>query len=528
MTAGPSPPPGQDPLAGNVDTTGLADDVAAASAGVVMRGLRKRYGDTIALAGLDLEARPGEILGVAGPNGSGKSTMVKILAGEVLPDDGDISIDGEPWSPAVGWRKVAVVHQEPQLFPNLSVAENLLVGRERSRWVRHGLDAAERRLLADLGIDVMADRPLERVSLAVQQRTEIARALAQDARVFLFDEPNSALTEEESDDLFRRIHGLAAAGRVVILVSHRLAELVAHCDRVAIMLDGRRAQILQGDALTQEAIAGELVVGETARDDTAAGDAGAAGESMLRLRGWQHVGGEFSDVELELSAGQIVALVGVEGSGARELVRSMAGIEPATGSAELPRGSLADAAAFVSADRQASLFGNLTIAENIVSRLGSAITGPLGTLRRGRIARLATDFVRRFQVRARSVALPVRSLSGGNQQKVAIAAAIILRPRILVLEEPTRGVDIGSKREIYRLLREYAGQGNAIVLYCTEVPEVFEAADVVYVVSDGQLSPPLLVAAFDDVRALAAEITRLERHGHVAPPAPALIASADA
>ncbi|MEO6207813.1 MAG: ATP-binding cassette domain-containing protein, partial [Candidatus Limnocylindrales bacterium] len=238
----------------------------SSAGGVTIRELQKRYGDTIALAGLDLDARPGEILGVAGPNGAGKSTMVKILAGEVAADAGEIVVDGEPWSPILGWQRVAVVHQEPQLFPNLTVAQNIVVGRERSRWLRHGVNAGERKLLADLAIDGFADQPLGSVTLAVQQRTEIARALAQDARVFLFDEPNSALTEEESDDLFRRMHALADAGRVVILVSHRLAELVAHCNRVAIILDGRSARVLEGSALTHEAIARELVVGQTARD----------------------------------------------------------------------------------------------------------------------------------------------------------------------------------------------------------------------------------------------------------------------
>ncbi|MBA2701137.1 MAG: sugar ABC transporter ATP-binding protein [Chloroflexi bacterium] len=484
-------------------------------AGVVIRGLGKRYGDTIALADLDLVARPGRILGVAGPNGAGKSTMVKILAGEVAADSGQISIDGEAWSPTVGWQRVAVVHQEPQLFPNLTVEENIVVGRERSRWLRHGVNAAERRLLEDMAIDSVANHPLASVTLAIQQRTEIARALAQDARVFLFDEPNSALTEEESDDLFRRMHGLAAAGRVVILVSHRLAELVAHCDTVAIVRDGRTALQLEGDSLSQEAIARELVVGTSARDAELAAAAMEGGASLLHVRGWTHTGGEFAGVDLDLQAGRIVALVGVEGSGARELVRSMAGFESATGKADVAGtgGGLSEATAFVSADRQASLFANLSIGENMVSRLRSEISGPLGLLRRGQMSGLAREGIRRFRIKAHSAGRPIRSLSGGNQQKVAIAAAIILRPHILVLEEPTRGVDIGSKREIYRLLREYAAQGNAIIIYCTEVPEVFEAADVVYVVADGRLSPSLLVRAHGEVQELAAEITRLERHG---------------
>ncbi len=489
-----------------------------APGGVSLRGISKRYGDTIALDGLDLDARPGEILGLAGPNGAGKSTMVKILAGEIVADEGEIQLDGLAWQPTLDRDRVAAVHQEPQLFPNMSVGDNLLVGREDTRFLRPRLDPAERALMSDLAIAEFADRRLGTVPLAVQQRTEICRALARDARVFLFDEPNSALTPDESRDLFRRIHVLAKAGKVVILVSHRLAELVAHCDRVAIILDGRRAALLEGEALTQEAIASELVVGQATRDarDAVRGEAAEERPTALRLTGWDHQDGEFAAVDLHLRIGDIVALVGVEGSGARELVRSMAGFEPASGQIEVsgrpgPAGIASDTA-FVSADRQQSLFSNFTVRDNVVSRLGREIAGVAGALRRRRMSRIAEAAREKFQIRASSLNLPVRSLSGGNQQKVAIAAAIVKRPEVLVLEEPTRGVDIGAKAEIYRLMREYAQDGHALIIYCTEVPEVFEVADLVYVVADGRLSDPIVVMAQPDVEALARAITRLERH----------------
>jgi ABC-type sugar transport system ATPase subunit len=173
----------------------------------------------------------------------------------------------------------------------------------------------------------------------------------------------------------------------------------------------------------------------------------------------------------------------------------------------------------VSADRAASLFPNLTVGDNVVARLGDQITGVLGALRRGRMRAIALDIRETFHIRARSIDAPIRSLSGGNQQKVAIAAAIVTRPAALVLEEPTRGVDIGSKEEIYRLLRDYADEGHAVILYCTEVPEVFDVADRVHVVSDGRVSQPLDVHAFKDVKALAAQITRHERHGAAQPAA---------
>ena len=493
--------------------------------GLRIRGLRKWYGDTRALDGLDLDARPGEILGVAGPNGAGKSTLIKILAGETTADDGEISLDGRPWDTGDEREQVTVVHQEPQLFPNLTVAQNLMVGREGTRALVRRLTADERTLLSDLAILEIADRPLSSVPLAVQQRVEIGRALARDAGVFLFDEPNSALTQEESEDLFRRMHLLADAGRVVLLVSHRIAELARHADRVALILDGQCTSVLEGEALNQEGIAAGLVTGQAAREpeEQIVMHLGEDRETALKLTGWTHGGGEFDEIDLHVRAGEIVAIVGVEGSGARELVRSIAGFERGTGHIEIAGrpggGAVAAGTSLVSADRQTSLFTNLTIGDNLVSRLSGEITRAGGALRRGRMHEIAHGLREQFRVKARSVHLPIRSLSGGNQQKVAIAAAIVRRPEVLVLEEPTRGVDIGSKREIYGLMRDYARQGHALIIYCTEVPEVFEAADLAYVVSDGRLSDPLIVMNYPDVEALARAVTRLERHGAVAPAA---------
>ena len=482
--------------------------------GVEITGVTKVYGDTIALSGLDLRALHGEILGVVGPNGAGKSTMIKILAGETLATSGRIVVDGQPWSEEFGAKRVAIVHQEPQLFPNLTVADNITIGREGTRFIRRRVNETERAVMVDLAIHDVADTSLAFVPLATQQRTEIARALVLDARVFLFDEPNSALTADESADLFRRMHALAAAGHVVILVSHRIAEVVAHCARVAVLQDGACRRVIEGDALNADTIAKELVIGHTASEDTITRGAGA--RTPLRLEHWSHRSGQFTDVNLEVRSGEIVGIVGVEGSGARELVRSIAGFEPGTGHIEVSErvgpAALPKQTGFVPADRSASLFGNMTIGENIVVRLGREIVGLGGGLRRDRMRTIAVDARERYQIKATSLSHRVSSLSGGNQQKLAIAEAMVQRPEVLVLEEPTRGVDIGSKREIYRHLRRYASDGHAIVMFCTETPELFEAADRVYVMSEGRLSRPLEVSAYGDVETLAASVTGLERH----------------
>jgi len=492
-----------------------------AAAGVGLRGLRKVYGDTVALASLDLDARPGEILGVVGPNGAGKSTMVKILAGETDATGGEIVVDGSPWSPAFGMRRVAIVHQEPQIFPNLTVAENIMIGREGTRGLRRGASADERSVMADLALSEVADRRLDFLPLAARQRTEIARALVHDARIFLFDEPNSALTDDESADLFRRMHALAGAGHVVILVSHRLAEVVAHCDRVAVILDGRCHRVIERADLSQDLLARELVVGHSANGSEVAHrtDTGVS----LELTGWSARSGAFEGVDLQMCAGEIVAIMGVEGSGARELVRSIAGFEPGSGGLRLDDGGRqADAQAgsgFVGADRAAGLFGNLSVGDNIIVRLRSEIAGRGGTLRRERMRDIAAEARDKYRIKVASLAHPVGSMSGGNQQKLAIAEAMVGRPRVLVLEEPTRGVDIGSKRDIYRHLHDYALGGGMIVMYCTEATEVFEAADRVHVMSGGRISAALRVADHADVEELAAEITKLERH-HASMPAP--------
>ena len=484
--------------------------------GIRLRGLHKRYGATVALAGLDLNIRPGEVLGLAGPNGAGKSTLVRVIAGEERPDDGELIFNGHPWTPAIDWRRVAVVHQEPQLFPNLTVAENVMVGREGSSKGWPKLASADAKVMKAFGIDRFANMPLADCTLATQQRAEIARAVARDAQVFLFDEPNSALTDEESDELFREIHKLAAEGRIVLLVTHRLGDLFEHAKRVAIIRDGRVRAILEGDGLTEEGIAEQLVVGRDGETHVKASARVDRGESsLISVNNWSHAAA-FHGIALDAKPGEIVALVGVEGSGARELLRSFAGLESCSGLIEIA-GETGEGAqrlsAYVPATRMLSLYSNFSVAENLLVRLGSPEIAGIGmALKKRRMQQLASEAIRRFLIRAHSVSQGIRSLSGGNQQKVAIAQALNCAPRLLLLEEPTRGVDVHSKREIYRLLRDYVGAGNTAIMFCTEVLEVYEAADRAHVVVDGGLSRAIVVRDYPHVEALATDIARMERH----------------
>jgi ABC-type sugar transport system ATPase subunit len=484
--------------------------------GIRVRALHKRYGNTVALAGIDLDIRPGEVLGIAGPNGAGKSTLIRIIAGEERADSGDLTFNGAPWAPTADWRSVAVVHQEPQLFPNLTVAENVLVGREGTSTGRPRLGAADAKVMEAFGIDRFAEALLEDCTLATQQRTEIARAVARDARVFLFDEPNSALTDEESDELFREMHKLAADGRIVILVTHRLVDLFEHAARVAVIRDGRVRAMLEGETLTEDGIAQQLVVDSGAEASAKGGGETRHGDdALVALSGWSHASA-FGGVNLSARLGEIIALVGVEGSGARELLRSLAGLEHCSGTIEIAdkKGESAQRlSAYVPATRLHSLYSNFSVGENLLVRLGRPdIAGFAMALKKKRMRQLAAEAAARFLVKTRTLSQSIRSLSGGNQQKVAIAQALNCAPRLLLLEEPTRGVDIRSKKEIYRLLRDYVEAGNVVIMFCTEVLEVYEAADRAYVVADGALSPAVAVGQYDHIERLATDITRLERH----------------
>ncbi len=309
--------------------------------------------------------------------------------------------------------------------------------------------------------------------------------------------------------------------RIVILVSHRLRELVHYCDRVAVVREGACGAILAGAALTEEGLARELVVGQEAglSKSAAVGAGGPAGDVvLLRLAGWTHRRRRFRDVEVVLRPGEILTVMGVEGSGARELLQSVAGLEPAHGVREVAGRRNADAIdavlAYVPADRRTGLFPNFSIAANLTARLGiPAVASRWGWLLTARLYALGRQLMAQFQIKGRSARQAVDTLSGGNQQKVAVGSASAKQPRLVVIEEPTRGVDLGTKAEIYHQLRQYARDGNAVLAYCTEVPEVFDLAQRVRVMSRGHLSESFEVANAGSVQDLAAQLAKMTESG---------------
>ena len=482
------------------------------------RGITKRYGATRALDGLDLDIVSGEIVGIAGPNGSGKSTLTRMLAGEEKADGGEIVLTRSGAAVDEVWRHVAVVHQEPHIWPNMTVEQNLAVGRE-GRWFG-GITpepVAANAVLHRLGIASFAHHELADLSLAVQQRVEIARAMLSNADVFLFDEPNSALTEDESKALFTTMAELAQSGKIVLLITHRLNDFVRCCDRILVLRDGHIRCEIKGKDITETSIAAQLTPKDVpGKAPQAPSDRAArkpdAGSPILRLDRCSDRLGAFNDISLELLPGRILVLSGVEGSGARELVQAIGAFRPIYGMDGARIRTLRQATvAYLAASRRHTVFPNMTVGENFAARLtGKELSGIRPLLDPKRIDAAAKKGIWRYRVKTGGVHLPITSLSGGNQQKVVLGAAMEQNADIIVIEEPTRGVDISSKADIYELLRDFARLGRAVVVFCTEVQEIFDVADNVIVLSHGRIVGRIDVTEIIDIPALSDLLARFE------------------
>ncbi len=494
---------------------------ASQRTGLVIEGLTKAYGPTQALRGLSLAVAPGQIVGIVGPNGAGKSTFVKILAGEEHEDAGMIRIGERALSPESRRGSVAVVHQEPQLFPNLTVAENLLI--DAGGIMRPKPTDEVYRLLDGLQIGRVANAPLENSSIVVWQLTEIARAVLREAEVFLFDEPNSALTKEESERLFAQMTALRDAGKFVFLVSHRLGEVAEICSSVAVVRDGLVVASLSGSEVTSDRLATLLIAEEFGNGDSESQPSGSGIVPSVRTEG-DRIGalgppGEAIEVAPEASrfdamlaanriegfAGVVVAVTGPEGGGGRELTRAAA-----LAGAVRPPGRSTGSQAYMPSDRRHSLFFNMSVAANISARLARRhLPGQPRLLSRRALARAAESFIERFNIKAEHAGASVGSLSGGNQQKVALASALAVDPSLLIIEEPTRGVDIRTKIQIYEILRTFTEAGGAVVMYVTELEDALGCADHLFVVSEGRVRGRLEVDRTGDLEELGAGVNRL-------------------
>jgi ribose transport system ATP-binding protein len=489
-----------------------------------LRGIRKRFGATVALDGVDLELVPGEVHALIGENGAGKSTLLAIVAGEFPPDAGEMEVDGRPYRPAsprdARAEGIALIHQELSLFPHLTVAENILMGREvaRAGWVDR--PAAEKRALDVLReFDRPEVRPDVRVadlSLPAQQVVEICRAIAAEARVVLMDEPTSSLQGEDVQRLFALVRRLRERGLTVIYISHFLEEVRQVADRFTVLRDGRH--VATGPlAGTTDAELITHMVGRSIENLFPPHGGAAAGERALVVEGLSNPPA-LQDVSFELRRGEVLGIAGLMGSGRTALVRALFGLfPPHQGTLRLdgrpfpaprgtPRERLGQGLGYLSEDRKGEgLALAMPIADNVtLTRLSTCTrAGWLSLAAQARQARAALD---RLRVKARTPFQPTRTLSGGNQQKVAVARLVHQDAQVLLLDEPTRGIDVGSKVQIYEAIRGWAAEGRAVLMVSSYLPELFGMCDRLAVMRRGRLSPARPIAEWTPETVLEAAI----------------------
>jgi rhamnose transport system ATP-binding protein len=461
----------------------------------------KWFGAVHALDDVSIELRAGEVHGLVGENGAGKSTLVKILAGVHPPDDGVIRVEGrEVVLNGPGDARdagIAIIYQEPILFPDLTVEENIFIGRQPlgpgHRIDRRVMRAHVDELFTRLGVRLDPARIARGLSIAEQQIVEIAKALSLRAKVIVMDEPTAALSAIEVDRLFRVVESLRAGGTAVLFISHRLEEIFALCRHVTVLRDGRwvlsrPVHGLSSDDLVRAMVGRELVE----RDATQQ----TVGDDVLRVERLTREG-FFTDVSFTLAAGEIVALAGLVGSGRSEVARAIFGIDRYdAGSVTLngrrlrrasPTAAMAAGIGLVPEDRrQQGLVMEMSIARN-VSLASLRRLQRFGFLVGSAERRFAADWAVRLQLKYGSLANPATSLSGGNQQKVVLAKWLARRPKVLIVDEPTRGIDVGTKAEVHRLLDELAEQGIAVLMISSELPEVLRVADRILVMREGKL-----------------------------------------
>jgi ribose transport system ATP-binding protein len=473
-----------------------------------LRGIAKRFGASRALAGVNFSLRRGEIHAVCGENGAGKSTLMKIIDGIYQPDEGEIVLDGEKVTingPAHAMRLgIGLVHQEIALCGDATVAENIFmseINASKRAWMDYGgLNERASRALARLGSDIDPRRRVGELSVCSQQLVEIAKALTLNCRVLILDEPTAALTEVESAALFRVLHDLKAQGIGIIYISHRMVEIFAHSDRATVLRDGRDVHCgaiadTSPDALVRSMVGRDLGNYYPPKQDAAAAETDAPLLEVQDLADGDRVHG----ISFALRRGEILGIAGLMGAGRTELAETMCGLRrPSRGAVRLHGRALAirryaDALkhgiAYLSEDRkEAGVFLELPIEQNISSMALHRVRSRWGLVRRSLERRLATELGRELNLKSDGVAIEAESLSGGNQQKVAIAKLLATRPAVLLMDEPTRGVDVGAKSEIHHILRRLADQGVGVVVISSELPEIIGLCDRALVIREGRVA----------------------------------------
>ncbi|MEU4219345.1 sugar ABC transporter ATP-binding protein [Actinoplanes sp. NPDC026623] len=479
-----------------------APDESSPIPALEVRDVTKSFGAVAAVQGVSFPLYAGEAHAVVGENGAGKSTIVKMLAGVYRPDTGTLAVNGVPAdfggpadAKAAG---IAVIYQEPTLLPDLSVAENIAMGNQpltRLRQIdRRAMHANATRLFARLGVHIDPDRPARGLSIADQQLVEIAKALSSEARILIMDEPTAALSGVEVERLFTVARALRDEGAAIMFISHRFEEITALCQRVTIMRDGRHVCTelvadLSVDDMIRRMVGRELSALFPKQD-------AVVGETVLEVEGLGREG-VFRDISFTVRAGEIVALAGLVGAGRSEVMQAVFGVDTYdTGSVRFlgkplragsPRAAMAAGMALVPEDRrQQGLIMELSVERNVTLPRSRALAR-LGLLLGGSERREARSWTQQLQTKLGRLSDPVGTLSGGNQQKVVLAKWLATEPKLLIVDEPTRGIDVGTKAEVHRLMSSLAARGLAVVMVSSELPEVLGMADRIVVLREGHV-----------------------------------------
>ncbi len=497
--------PGAAPMADVAPPTTPAGTLPRAE----LRGISKRFAATLALDDVSIALAPGEVHALVGENGAGKSTLVKILAGVYQPDSGTILLDGQPTQihgPAHARSLgIAVVHQEPRLFPDLTVAENVFIGHAPSGRLGTIDWGATRRaakaLFDELDVHFDVGAPVRGLSMADQQLIEIAKSLSVEARVLILDEPTASLSAHEVARLFTIVRRLRGRGVAILFVSHRLDEVFDLCDQATVFRDGRHVVTTPTADLTTADLVRHMVgraVSLFPRVDN------PIGETLLEVEGLTRAGA-FRDVSFAVRAGEIVGFAGLVGAGRTEVARVLFGIDQRDdGTVRLdgqpvtfasPSAAMTAGIAYLPEDRhQEGLVLDFTIAQNVTLPILPRLF-PRLLMRASAERAIAHEYTEQFRVRMTGVDQLVGALSGGNQQKVVLAKWLASKPRVLILDEPTRGIDIGAKVEVHRIISELAASGLGIILISSELPEVLAMSDRILVLHEGRITAEIPRAA---------------------------------
>jgi galactofuranose transport system ATP-binding protein len=471
-----------------------------------MSGINKAFGGIPALSNATLEVAQGEVHALIGQNGAGKSTMIKILTGYVSRDSGDISFDGAPFeasSPQDAQHKgISTIYQEINLVPYRSLTENICLGREKRRFGLLDWGAMHeeaRTLLARFKINVDVRRPLMRFSTATQQMVAIARAIGFKAKLVIMDEPTSSLDEREVNVLFDVIRQLKQSGVSVIFVSHKLDELYAVCDRLTIMRDGRTVKTSEMKDISKVELVASMLgrdVAQVAKSATAFGGPSTHIGATALQANHLSAGHKVHDVSFSIRHGEIVGFAGLLGSGRTETARVVFGadsaraggliLEGASFAPKEPIDAIRRGVGFASEDRKLEgIIPDMSVAENVTLALLPQLTRA-GVIDAAKQRAVVTKFVSSLGVKCASPDQPIRELSGGNQQKVLLARWLAMGSKLLILDEPTRGIDVGAKAEIQRIIKQLAEDGLAVLMISSEIEEVVEGSDRVFVLRDGR------------------------------------------